>query len=148
MIATCALIVFADLVYFQVIGLIHFSKIETVFSIFLQTLFRFIKHEFHYANHADRIENLTPEFSYPVVSEFGDKNNNSIIYNDLISERRHIFIEEKDPDVTQLEIDVNSTSISNSQNSKKRQLIVMNDNIHIQSLQTNDLVHSLNEESQ
>ena len=43
-----------------------------------------------------------------------------------------VVIEEKDPDVTQLEIDICSTSISNSQISKKRQLIIMDDDENIQ----------------
>ena len=47
-----------------------------------------------------------------------------------------------DPDVTQLEIDINCTSISSSQNTKKRQLILINENLDL----GNDIIaHSFRE---
>ena len=39
----------------------------------------------------------------------------------------------EDPDITQLELDIDSTSISPSQNTKKRQLIVIRDDSDIQN---------------
>lgn len=156
--------VFADSVCFQAIGPIHFSKIKADFnqysSNFLITLpRRFIKHEFDYSVSEDRtsvkIENLTPEFSCPNVSEIY-KNNNSLLdanafilkeKPDVIEKKNPdvVVIEEKDPDVTQLEIDICSTSISNSQISKKRQLIIMDDD---ENIQPNALIYPFFEESQ
>lgn len=79
------------------------------------------------------------------MPDFNKRIDLSEINSELVLEMGH---EENDQDVTQLEIDINSTSISNSQNIKKRQLVTINDNLYIQSIQTNELGCPFFEESQ
>lgn len=56
--------------------------------------------------------------------------------DDLKNEGDKQYIEVEDPDITQLEIDVKSTSITNTQNIKKRQLILTTDNLDYYSFQS------------
>lgn len=80
-----------------------------------------------------RIEKFSPELSCPINSDFKKE-------IDILPHQYELFPnDERDPDVTQLEIDISSASISNSQLSKKRQLIVMTDNIDIESMHSNSL---------
>lgn len=68
-------------------------------------------------------------------------------YSAPITKEEPIKIEQEepkneDPDVTQLEIDINTTSISNSgsQNFKKRQLIEIAEIVDCNSIQSNYLI--------
>ena len=65
--------------------------------------------------------------------------------DDLKNEGNKQYIGVEDPDITQLEIDVKSTSITNTQNIKKRQLIVTTDNLDYYSFQP-DVMFSVNNE--
>ena len=71
---------------------------------------------------------------------------------DLIVQNNELFSgmrpEERDPDLTQLEIEISSTSISSSQNLKKRQLVTINDNSDIHSIQVNDLGCAFSDENE
>lgn len=78
--------------------------------------------------------NLTPEYTCNNFSNF-DKANRTL---SLISEQPKMEIYGEDPDVTQLEMDISSASISlpfsQSSNSKKRQLILLNENLDDHSI--------------
>lgn len=65
-----------------------------------------------------------------------------------LSEKNEFIPKTEDQDETQLEIDISSASFSNSQITKKRQLVTINDNLCIQSIQKNELGWPFFEESQ
>lgn len=60
-----------------------------------------------------------------------------------LSEKNEFIPETEDQDETQLEIDISSASFT-----KKRQLVTINDNLCIQSIQKNELGWPFFEESQ
>lgn len=82
----------------------------------------------------------TPENTIASLHLHNDKLITSIqkddFTDDLKNEGDKQYIEVEDPDITQLEIDVKSTSITNTQNIKKRQLILTTDNLDYYSFQS------------
>lgn len=64
----------------------------------------------------------------------------------LVSEQLKAEMYEEDPDVTQLEIDISSTSISipynHDSNFKKRQLILLSEYLDDHSIVSDDMVYS------
>ena len=88
---------------------------------------------------------LTPEYSCIDLQKSEDVMKFSIPQLNEESNKVNL-ISNEDPDVTQLEIDINTAtiSISGSQNFKKRQLIDLNENTDSNSIQLNYLPHSQN----
>lgn len=120
---------------------------------FLIINFRFIKHdlvnensEYHLGN---TLSAFSPEYTYQNIPELESKPDLIFIPNPINQQEPNSALNclEKlpqkaefkceDPDVTQLEIDIVSASISNSQISKKRQLVSFGDILDIQTLQSN-----------
>jgi hypothetical protein len=82
--------------------------------------------------------NLTPEFTFNNLPDFVKANRSLLPSSDqLKTERMH----REDPDVTQLEIDISSASLtapySQNSNVKKRQLILLNENLDDHSIISN-----------
>lgn len=98
---------------------------------------RFIKHDIENESTSNTSRNslniFTPEFTFNAISEFENNKSEILPITEFKSEFKEI--KPDDSDVTQLEIDIGSASISNSQISRKRQLIVSGDVIKIESLQ-------------
>lgn len=108
-------------------------------------LFRFIKHEIISENSiyqvGSHVDVFTPEFS---CNAEGISKKDELNLNEQINEQKvKIFLSPKpefnesnieDPDMTQLEIDINSASISMTQNVKKRQLVKHVDGLDLLSL--------------
>ena len=88
---------------------------------------------------------MTPDFTCPTLPALDKKKDLIVQNNELFSGMRP---EERDPDLTQLEIEISSTSISSSQNLKKRQLVTINDNSDIHSIQVNDLGCAFSDENE
>lgn len=79
--------------------------------------------------------NLTPEYTFNNLPSFEKTNTSSLLSSQQLKTEK---MQGEDPDVTQLEIDIGSTvlSVPCSQNSniKKRQLILLNDNLDDNSI--------------
>jgi len=112
-------------------------------------LCRFIKHDFTQENYYEQPLkqneipiNLTPEYTCSNLSSFEKAHGNLL----LISEQIKTDMNEGDPDVTQLEIDISSTSISvpyiHNGNVKKRQLILLSENSDDHSIISDIMAYS------
>lgn len=89
-------------------------------------IIRFIKHEF---TQCQDLTLCTPDFSYNTSAAIVEKVERSV--QQISDEKEPQDHEIDDPDVTQLEIDIDSTFISPSQKIKKRQLIVLKDDFEL-----------------
>ena len=116
-------------------------------------LCRFIKHDLTEENYYEQPPkqneipiNLTPEYTCNNLSSFEKANGNFL----LISEQLKTEMNGGDPDVTQLEIDISSTSISipynHNSNVKKRQLILLSENSDDHSIISDIMAYSLQNE--
>lgn len=87
--------------------------------------------------------NLTPEYTFNNLPSFEKTNTNSLLFSEQLKTEK---MQGEDPDVTQLEIDIGSATLSvpcsQNTNIKKRQLILLNENLDDNSILSHMMAYS------